>query len=479
MNARDRQIRAELHIIIHALLIELGYPISEDLLGLCGAFSDSIRKAFHNGQLSKCNEIIAYIDNELKYADLTKIRIRLKSQSRYAETEEDQIMIDTLDFFDQIAYQQTKSNSSRLFCQPSELKQSIYNDAGSMKKELPSISNYEELYLYLKHLYDRIPTLDINLSIAIGGSYVPDSYGYHLFIGHAIEICYDHLTKNWVLADINQLPIQEKPASFENICGFVTDAMSVMPDKKLELFHVALSSSSQHKELLQQMSKNVKDNVKLSAPSDSTAGLDTFQINLLQELSKEGLKANHLRKWRSSNGSYFTEVHSEAFKYLIKKENPLSFEDAIEEISDVDRHQVEGITRGLKKQDVIGLDTFQILALEDLAKYKLTSDHLRSWKSNATDHFTHVHFDALKFLLEKGMQPDTAMSKLKGLNADQAESIAWYNRWPDGTQIQITLTSTGVDTSFPMFNTLDSKQAYSDGNATSQPPLKQTKLFFG
>jgi hypothetical protein len=143
--------------------------------------------------------------------------------------------------------------------------------------------------------------------------------------------------------------------------------------------------------------------------------LNVFQTEALKKFSSEGLTASHLQQWHAKE-DFFGSRHIDALAYLMRTRF-FSPEKAVVELCDLGRFQVEALTGGLTRDDVIGLQNFQIISLEEFKKYELTADHLRLWKGGP---FFHLQNIALKRLFkENHLNPDDAMVELNKIQFTQ------------------------------------------------------------
>lgn len=422
-NAKLKKVDSDLHIIIRALMEELGYPVA-GLLGLCDGFVMVGMLAFFDDRIKETNSLNKYIEEDLAFCNFEKIKMRLKYQNRQVSTDEEKIMVATLDFFDDIALHQTHLLSSRLFnnrdFQKTVTKQQIEQEVGLCNIMLSTTSTYDEFIAYFTLLQECVKKSEIPVAIKIEMGYSsPNSRTS--FEAHVICTCYNPVSKNWSLIDISQGQINEKH-SLDDLLQFVFNACKII-DKQFTIFLTNLYSKMQNKDLLNQISKQISCSLNSTVSEESTIGLSYYQKLALQDLGKEGLTARHLRSWHADRG-FFGSAHIEGLAYLIRKCG-LQPKKAVKELCDLERDQVEAITRGLVREEVIGLHNFQILTLEAYKKHGLTAIILRKWSG---DFFSPEHYAALGCLLEKHhIQPEAAILELSGLNVDQVRSM--ISKW--------------------------------------------------
>lgn len=179
---------------------------------------------------------------------------------------------------------------------------------------------------------------------------------------------------------------------------------------------------------LKQDLKFSQENKYKLEPTDSTIGLGYFEIQTLQNLQADGLKACHLRAWHGPK--YFSSYHEKALRYLLR-ECGYSPDKAIAEISGLDLPQVEYISRGYSRNDLIGLQSFQITAVDECKHFGLTAEHLRVLFPQ--DRWFHGgHCNTLKFLFENyGMRPEDAIKELNGLTEEQISYISVCKKLPN------------------------------------------------
>lgn len=414
---------SDLHIIISALMEELEYPIAGSL-GLCNGFVMAGMQAFFDDRIKKCNKLIKYIEEDLASSDLDRIKLRLKNQNRQASTKEHKKMVAALDLFDEIALHQTHSHTSRLFnnrdFQRTATRQQIEKEAGFFNTTLSTTTTYDAFLAYFTLLQEIVKRSEIPVAIKIETGY-SSPHSQTLFEAHVICICYNPTTKNWSLIDINQGSINEKH-SLDDLLQFIYNACKII-DKQFNIYKINLYVTIQNKDLLNQISKQISCSLNSTLSEESTIGLNYFQKQALRSFEKEGLTATHLRSWYADRG-FFGSDHIEGLTYLIRNCN-LQPGKAIEELCSLECHQVMALSRGLLREEVVGLQNFQILALENYKKYGLTATILRNWNG---DFFSLEHYEALGCLLEKHhIQPETAITELNGLNADQVRST--MSKW--------------------------------------------------
>lgn len=145
-----------------------------------------------------------------------------------------------------------------------------------------------------------------------------------------------------------------------------------------------------------------------STSIDPSNGLSFFQIEALKKLSSDGLTAAHLQQWHAKE-AFFGSRHTDALIYLIRSRS-LSPEKAVAEICDLGPFQVEQITDGLKRDEVHGLNNWQIFSIAECKKYGLTPTHLRNWKGEPFGpyHNAEIH----RLMKNQHLSPDEALVKL-------------------------------------------------------------------
>lgn len=413
MNCRPFEMKSsEVHIIIRALMEELGYPI-KGCIGICNGFSKTVMRRFFDGHIATTNELIMYMINDFLYMNMDEINKKFRLSCQPVRNDDDKKITGTLALFDEITSYQ----------------KSFEGDSSLTSMQFPSADSYNEFIIYLKSLYENHKKFGISVSFEISASYSDTQFHFE---GHVINICYNHLSDRWIFIDVNQLPIKEiQDATFDDLLEFFTTALH-LTGKSFTLFQSNLFTTNNNVNSLNKIVTDITSNFKLSVPNESTIGLNEFQKNALKILHNDGLTPTHLRGWNSNKG-YFTPEHVEALTFLIRNRS-LSPEIAISELCDLDRHHAAAITRGLSKNDVIGLTAPQIMAIEHLKEYGVDSTHLRSWKGK---YFGMTHYHALKYLLENfRVQPNIAIFELNGLTQEQAQDIVTCAKIPDAVRIQ-------------------------------------------
>lgn len=158
---------------------------------------------------------------------------------------------------------------------------------------------------------------------------------------------------------------------------------------------------------------------------EEVSGLNENQIVALgdPELRRRGLTAELLR----NNPGFITPAHTEALLYLmIRRTPPLSAAAALEELKGLNGHGAEAIAAGIPRQEVLGLNNYQVSALRKLRELGLTSELLRAnpWFN------TFDHERALLYLMQERQDPLSAvdaMNALNGLDRDALDQLAYDN----------------------------------------------------
>lgn len=151
-----------------------------------------------------------------------------------------------------------------------------------------------------------------------------------------------------------------------------------------------------------------------------TTSLNNHKIEALRILKESGLTEKDLAHWHGNCD--FEESHKNALIYLIHTHSMAPM-DAIVEINELDPSQVFGISKGLTRNQVIGLNYYQIMALLKLQKYGLSAEALKSW--SIYHDFEEGHLNALTYLIRVyGMKPLDAITEMTDLNGNQADGIA-------------------------------------------------------
>ncbi len=156
-------------------------------------------------------------------------------------------------------------------------------------------------------------------------------------------------------------------------------------------------------------------------------GLSGKQIDILLALHEYGLTAEHIRKNPKTCKVYY---FNDAFIHLRTKRgiNNKTADEAAVELHELDDMQVKGISRGLNRVDVLGLDENKIDAYFSLRNRGLTIEHLRScnWSSDPDPYYgTRRYADALIYLMrECGVAVEKALEEINGLNSWEVYGIA-------------------------------------------------------
>lgn len=400
----------ELHMILLGIMEELGYPV-EGLLGLCEGFTTVGMIAFFDDQLEACNETINYINETLVYSDLRTVKKHLKTQNRHALMQGDKKLVAALELLDAIALHQTHLPHSRLFkatdFSMTQTREQTENEAGLFQSQLPTVSTYEDFITYFKQLLNSVQTSEIPITIKVEMGYA--SHSRTLLEAHVIGISYHPVRKNFALIDINQLPIKTDVVSLDELIQFISDSKKLLK-QNLSSFRSFLYTTDQHKDSVSKISETTLSSLNAAISSDSMVGLSFVQKDALKTLAPEGLTAMHLRQWHSDD--HFSSRHTEALTYLMRNRF-LHPDKAIAELCDLNYIQAEAITRGMLRDEVIGLQSYQIITLEEFKKYGLTATHLRTWKGGSFGYSQNI---ALKRLLaEYHLSPDAAMVELNNM----------------------------------------------------------------
>ncbi|MDP1602913.1 MAG: hypothetical protein Q8M03_06565 [Legionella sp.] len=170
--------------------------------------------------------------------------------------------------------------------------------------------------------------------------------------------------------------------------------------------------------------KGIVPSLNGNGASEPTPELDVFLQQLLKTLAGTGLTAAHLRQWHGPH--YFSRAHEEALTYLIQ-DRKFTPENAVAELCDLDYFQAESIMRGFSRKDVLGLQIYQVLAVEEFKKHGVTSEVFQEWQGD----FSMNHHFALKYLLEERMQPKAAITKLGEMTEAQVAALAGKVKTPN------------------------------------------------
>ena len=171
--------------------------------------------------------------------------------------------------------------------------------------------------------------------------------------------------------------------------------------------------------------KNIVPSLNGNGASEPTPELDVFLQQLLKTLAGTGLTAAHLRQWHGPH--YFSRAHEEALTYLIQ-DRKFTPENAVAELCDLNFFQAESIMRGLSRKDVLGLQIYQVMAVEEFKKHGVTSEAFQEWQGD----FSMNHHFALKYLLEeRRMQPKAAITKLGEMTEAEVASLAGKVKTPN------------------------------------------------
>ena len=159
-------------------------------------------------------------------------------------------------------------------------------------------------------------------------------------------------------------------------------------------------------------------------------GLDEDKINALLELRQYGLTADHLRScsWNQNPNLTVGEYYRFALIDLMTQRGPnnRTADQAVAELDGLDYMQAEGISKGLDRSDVIGLNRDKISAFLELRQYGLTTDHLRTciWPNIGIHH----HLALVNLMTGRGINnktADEAIAALNGLDIEQARRISY------------------------------------------------------
>jgi hypothetical protein len=131
--------------------------------------------------------------------------------------------------------------------------------------------------------------------------------------------------------------------------------------------------------------------------------LDSEQASVLKELYADGLKGDHLRRWRRRDNFIYPEeqqTHQQTLVYLIRHLH---------------------VDPALAMQEINQLSGIQISALKELYANGLRGDHLRSFQGEA---FWNEHQQALAHLIRDfHVDPAVAVQEINQLNTHQVSAL--------------------------------------------------------
>lgn len=145
----------------------------------------------------------------------------------------------------------------------------------------------------------------------------------------------------------------------------------------------------------------------------------SIQQTAVDKLKIYGLTESHFTgcDWFNSN------IHILGLAYLMKaKHMPPS--RSVNELKDLSSDQIEGLMKGIKKEELFGLSKFPIKAIHHLATWGVTNALLRDkqWFNSNT------HFLLLKKLIcEHLINPEKALDEMIDLNQEQMHTLLVNN----------------------------------------------------
>lgn len=138
--------------------------------------------------------------------------------------------------------------------------------------------------------------------------------------------------------------------------------------------------------------------------------LNASQASALFELHTLGLTSYHFK-----NKPWFnSQIHVELLKKLIN-EDPLEIDNAFALLNHTSEEQALAIFKGFKKDDILLLNKYQLIALNEFHHQGLTINHFKvnHWFNSET------HYLALKYLLTLNIKIDAIFTALNDLSEEQ------------------------------------------------------------
>ncbi len=146
-----------------------------------------------------------------------------------------------------------------------------------------------------------------------------------------------------------------------------------------------------------------------------------WHMQVLAALKARGLTAQMLLD-RNDGGIAFSANHQSALQRLVL-ERHFTVAAALSEIEHLDANQAYGVSNGLLRSDVAGLNGQQVFALIDLKVKGVTGQMLLNLET--INGFRECHSDALrKLILEKGFEAAPAFAEINGLYNEQVRQVA-------------------------------------------------------
>ena len=174
-------------------------------------------------------------------------------------------------------------------------------------------------------------------------------------------------------------------------------------------------------------------------------GLDEDKIKAFLELRAHGLTIDHLRSstWDQRPGFDVNQYYRHALVNLMTERgtNNRTADQAVAELNGLDYMQAQGVSRGLNRADVLGLDRQKIEVFLKLRQHGLTTDHLRScnWPQN-TDEIYYC-FALENLMIERGANNKTAEQAIAEMNGLDVEQVRRITRGETREQVLHTLSN--------------------------------------